>query len=69
MSEAHTYKVIEIVGSSSEGVDGAIRNGIRKAQESVRNLRWFEVTDTRGWITDGEVGHFQVTMKIGFTLE
>ena len=69
MSEAHTYKVIEIVGSSSEGMDGAIRNGIRKAQESVRNLRWFEVTDTRGWITDGEVGHFQVTMKIGFTLE
>ena len=69
MSEAHTYKVIEIVGSSSEGVDGAIRNGIRKAQESVRNLRWFEVTDTRGWIADGEVGHFQVTMKIGFTLE
>ena len=65
----HTYKITEIVGSSSGGVDAAIRSGIERASESLRNLDWFEVTDIRGHLQDGSVGHFQVTMKVGFRLE
>jgi flavin-binding protein dodecin len=64
-----TYKVSEIVGTSSESVAQAIRNGVAKANETLRNLDWFEVEDIRGHIEGGEVGHFQVTMKIGFRLE
>jgi dodecin len=64
-----TYKVTEIVGTSTESVAQAIRNGVAKANETVRNLDWFEVEHIRGHIQDGEVGHFQVTMKIGFRLE
>lgn len=66
---AHTYKVTEIVGSSSEGIDDAVRSGIARASESLRNLGWFEVTDIRGHLEDGAVAHFQVTMKVGFRLE
>jgi flavin-binding protein dodecin len=65
----HTYKKIELVGSSPKGVEEAIRNALQRAGKTVRNMRWFEVTETRGYIEDGEVAHWQVTLKIGFTLE
>ncbi len=65
----HTYKITEIVGTSSEGVDDAIRNGVARASESLRHLDWFEVTEIRGYLKDGQVDHFQVGMKVGFRLE
>lgn len=65
----HTYKVTEIVGSSPESIDAAIRSGIDRASDSLRNLDWFEVTDIRGHLDNGAVGHFQVAMKVGFRLE
>lgn len=68
MSE-HVYKHLEVTGSSPNGMDAAIRNAVRTAGETVRNMHWFEVTDTRGHIVDGDVAHWQVTVKIGFTLE
>ena len=64
-----TYALTEIVGTSGESVDEAIRNGVARASRTVRHLDWFEVTDIRGHIRDGEVRHFQVTMKVGFRLE
>lgn len=69
MSDDRTYKVTEVVGTSSEGVDEAITNAITKASESLRNLNWFEVVEVRGHIVDGAVGHYQVTLKIGFRLD
>ena len=65
----HTYKITEIVGSSNAGIDDAIRSGIDRAGQTLRNLDWFEVTDIRGSLTNGEVGWFQVTMKVGFRYE
>ena len=65
----HVYKTIELVGSSPNGSDEAVRNAISRAAETVRNLRWFQVVETRGQIEDGAVGHWQVTVKVGFTLE
>jgi dodecin len=65
----NTYKVTELVGTSPDGVDQAVRNAIGRAKETLRNLDWFEVTEIRGWIDDGEVQHFQVCMKVGFRLE
>ena len=65
----HVYKSIEVTGSSSSGIDDAISGAIRKAAETVRNLDWFEVTQIRGHIEDGEAAHVQVTLKIGFRLE
>lgn len=65
----HIYRVTEIVGTSEEGVDQAIRNGLGRAAETLRHLDWFEVTEIRGQIDQGEVAHFQVGMKIGFRLE
>jgi flavin-binding protein dodecin len=65
----HVYKCIELVGSSPTGVEDAVRNAIAKASQTLRNLRWFEVVDTRGHIEGGQVAHWQVTLKIGFTLE
>lgn len=65
----HTYKLVEIVGSSREGTDAAIRNAIETASRTIRHIDWFEVVDTRGHIVDGKVAHFQVTLKIGFRLE
>jgi dodecin len=65
----HTYRVTEIVGSSPESVDRAIRNGLARANATLRNLDWFEVTQIRGHLVDGSVGHFQVTLKVGFRLE
>jgi len=64
-----TYRLTEIVGTSTVGVDDAIRNGIARANETLRHLDWFEVTEVRGHIVDGAVDHFQVTIKIGFRLE
>jgi flavin-binding protein dodecin len=65
----HVYRVIEIVGSSSEGVDSAIANAVSRANATMRNLEWFEVIETRGHIEDGSVAHTQVTLKVGFRLE
>ncbi|GAA4220459.1 hypothetical protein FHR32_006532 [Streptosporangium album] len=64
-----TYRVTEIVGTSEESLEAAIRNGVRRASQTLRHLDWFEVTEVRGHIVDGEVGHFQVGMKVGFRLE
>ena len=68
MSE-HTYAVSEIVGTSPVDVNEAIRNAIRRASQTLRNLDWFEVVQVRGSIADGEVQHFQVTLKVGFRME
>jgi len=65
----HVYKKIEIVGSSPNGVEEAVRNALSRASKTVRNMRWFEVTETRGCIEEGKVGEWQVTLKIGFTLD
>lgn len=65
----HVYKLVEVVGSSAEGTDAAIRNAIETAARSVRHIDWFEVVETRGHVMDGKVAHFQVTLKIGFRLE
>ena len=65
----HTYRVTEIVGSSPESIEQAIRNAISRAAVTLRRLDWFEVTEVRGHIVDGAVGHFQVTLKVGFQLE
>jgi flavin-binding protein dodecin len=66
---AHVYKLIEVVGSSPESSDAAIENAINKAAESVRNLRWFKVLETRGHLEDQKIAHYQVTVQIGFTLD
>ena len=66
---SHVYKKIELVGSSRDGVDDAIRRAVQKAGESVRNLDWFEVKEIRGWIKDGEPQHTQVTLQVGFRIE
>jgi flavin-binding protein dodecin len=65
----HVYKKIEVVGSSSNGFEDAIKNALTRAQKTVRNMRWFEVTETRGDVENGKIAHWQVTLKIGFTLE
>ncbi|AMY20234.1 MULTISPECIES: dodecin [Nocardiaceae] len=65
----NVYRVTEIVGTSTEGVDDAIRKAIARANESLRELDWFEVVETRGHIENGAVAHFQVTLKVGFKLE
>ncbi|GAA3469003.1 MULTISPECIES: dodecin [Nonomuraea] len=64
-----TYRVTEIVGTSGESLDDAVRNGIRRASQTLRHLDWFEVTEIRGHIEQGEVAHYQVGMKVGFRLE
>ena len=66
---AHIYKKVELVGSSTTGTDDAIRNALARAKQSIRNMDWFEVTETRGHIVDDEVAHWQVTLKVGFRLE
>ena len=64
-----TYKVTEVVGTSTESLAQAVRNGVTKTAETVRNLDWFEVTQVRGQVKDGQVEHFQVGIKVGFRLE
>ncbi len=68
MSE-HVYKTIELVGSSAVGFDHAVQTAVARASQTVRNLRWFEVIETRGHLEDGKIAHWQVTLKVGFTLE
>ncbi|MCB0047308.1 MAG: dodecin domain-containing protein [Caldilineaceae bacterium] len=65
----HVYKKIEIVGSSPDGLQAAIEEAVAKAAETVHNMRWFEVVETRGQLVDGKVAHWQVTIQIGFTLD
>jgi flavin-binding protein dodecin len=65
----HTYRVTEIVGTSHEGIDQAIRNGVSRASQTLRSLDWFEVTQVRGHIENGEIEHYQVGLKVGFRLE
>jgi dodecin len=65
----HTYRVIEVVGTSPDGVDAAIRSGLARAAQTMRGLDWFEVLSIRGDLADGAVAHFQLTMKVGFRLE
>ena len=66
---ANTYKVTEIVGTSHESIADAVRSGVERASQTLRNLDWFEVVNIRGHIENGQLGHYQVTMKIGFRLE
>jgi flavin-binding protein dodecin len=68
MSE-HVYKLVELTGSSPKGIEDAVQVALAKAAQTVRNIRWFEVTETRGHVVDGQVAHWQVTVKAGFTLE
>ncbi len=65
----HVYKQIEIVGSSTKGLEDAIKTAVSRTSKTVRNIRWFQVIDTRGHIEKGKIAHWQVTLKIGFTLE
>ncbi len=65
----HVYRLSEVVGSSETGVDDAIRNAIRKAAQTVRNIEWFETQSIRGHVVDGDVAHVQVTVKIGFRVD
>ncbi|MCO6056129.1 dodecin family protein [Pseudomonas sp. MOB-449] len=68
MSDHHTYKKIEIIGSSRNSIDEAINNALTEASRTIRNMEWFEVVDTRGHIESGRVGHYQVTLKVGFRI-
>ena len=65
----HVYKSLELTGSSTSSIEDAIQSAIAKAHETVRNIQWFTVTETRGHVVDGKVGHWQVTLKLGFTLD
>ncbi len=68
MSE-HVYKLIELTGSSTTTIEDAIQNALNRAAKTVRNMRWFQVVETRGHIQDGKVAYWQVTIKVGFTIE
>ncbi len=65
----HVYKKIELVGSSPDGIEDAVKNALTRAQKTVRNMRWFEILETRGYLEEGKIAHWQVTLKVGFTLE
>ena len=65
----HVYKLLELTGSSTSSIEDAVQRAIAKANESVRNIHWFQVIETRGHVADGKVAHWQVTIKAGFTLE
>jgi dodecin len=65
----HVYKLVELVGSSTEGTDAAIQNAVETAAKTLRKIDWFEVIETRGHVVDGKVAHYQVTLKLGFRLE
>ena len=65
----HVYKILELVGSSEKSIDDAIQNAITRASKNIREMKWFEVVQTRGHIENGAVGHYQVTLRVGFTLE
>ena len=65
----HVYKLIELTGSSPNSSDDAVQRAVAKASETIRNIQWFEVIEQRGHVADGKVAHWQVTLKVGFTLE
>jgi flavin-binding protein dodecin len=65
----HVYKTIELVGSSAAGSDDAVRNAVARAAATMHNLRWFQVVETRGYLEEGKIAHWQVTVKVGFTLD
>jgi dodecin len=65
----HVYKKIELVGSSPTSIEEAVANALTRAQKTIRNMRWFEVVETRGHLEDGKINHWQVTVKVGFTLD
>lgn len=65
----HIYKKIELVGSSSKGIEEAVKNALTRAQKTIRNMRWFEIAETRGYLEAGKIAHWQVTLKVGFTLD
>ncbi len=65
----HVYKLLELTGSSETSIEDACKRAVEKASETIRNIRWFEVTETRGHVQDGKVAHWQVSIKVGFTLE
>jgi len=69
MSDDHVYRVIEITGSSATSISDAIQTAISRASKTLRNLRWFEVVQTRGHVEAGKIQHYQVTLKVGFTLD
>ena len=69
MNDTHVYKIIELTGTSIASQEGAIQNALERANKSVRNMRWFQVIETRGAIDKGKVAQWQVTLKIGFTLD
>lgn len=65
----HVYKLVELVGSSQQSFDDAVQNAVAKAGKTIRNMRWFQVIDTRGQIDQGKIAYWQVTVKVGFTIE
>lgn len=65
----HVYKIVELVGSSATSIEDAIETAIAKASQTIREIRWFEVVGTRGHVEDGRVAHYQVTLRVGFTIE
>lgn len=65
----HVYKIIELTGSSSKGIEDAVENAVARAAQTVRNMRWVQVTETRGHVENNKIAHWQVTIKIGFTME
>ncbi|MBC6428013.1 MAG: dodecin domain-containing protein [Cellvibrionales bacterium] len=69
MSSQHIYKKLEIVGSSKTSIEDAVQNALTECSKSVRNINWFEVVETRGHVRDGQIEHFQVTLKVGFRIQ
>ncbi|CAN7474848.1 dodecin family protein [Phenylobacterium sp. LjRoot164] len=69
MADDNVYKILELAGSSTKSIDDAVQTAISKASATVRNIRWFEVMQVRGHVENGKVGHYQVLLKVGFTLE
>jgi flavin-binding protein dodecin len=69
MMSKHVYKILELTGSSPTSIEEAVAGAVAKAHETIRNIQWFEVIETRGHVVDGKIAHWQVTVKLGFTLE
>ena len=69
MTDHHTYKKVEVVGSSKKSIEDAINNALAECAKSIKMMEWFEVTETRGHIENGKVGHYQVGLKVGFRIE
>lgn len=65
----HVYKVVELVGSSATGIEDAVQTAIARASRTLKHIRWFEIVNTRGHVEDGRIAHYQVTIRVGFTIE